>query len=287
MLGTPEYMAPERARGQDVGPAADVWAMGVVSFECLCGKLPFTATNLNGIAAQIISGEVLRARVANPNLPTAIAAVIDRALMNAPEQRHANMAQFAHALGAAALSAGLNVPADPDPIGLPNFATLHLEGDPWASGPLAKVFSAAAEKLKTPASARELVPSLPNRARSWKLPFVLVALSLLGLIVSLTFKSAAPAPPALVPAELVRRPEPVQPIALPVPSAPAELASEPAPPPATGSALAPSELPSASEAGRMNVRERARARAASPRAATRKTDQTRPLGPSEFEKEWN
>jgi serine/threonine-protein kinase len=164
LLGTPEYMAPERARGQEVGPPADVWAMGIVVFECLCGKLPFTATTVHGIAAQIISGEVLRARDVNPSLPVALAAVIDRALLPAPEHRHESMAQFAYALGAAAHGAGLDIPAEPDPIGLPNFGTLLLQNDPWFSGPLAKAALAGARgRVAEPASARPPAASQPAR----------------------------------------------------------------------------------------------------------------------------
>jgi hypothetical protein len=258
----------------------------VVSFECLCGKLPFTATNLNGIAAQIISGEVQRARAVNPNLPIAIAAVIDRALMNAPEQRHQDMAQFAQALGAAALSAGLNVPADPDPIGLPNFTTLHLQGDPWASGPLAKSFAAAAEVLKAPASARAEAASEGSRTQRWKMPFILIALFLLGLIVSLTFRSAPPHA-VLVPAEVVRPSAPMHP---PVQSAPVERAPEPASPAvpaAVRAEPATREAPPAPEAARESTPEPARVRPLSPRAQSKKAQQTPPIGASEFEKEWN
>ncbi|MFA6032097.1 MAG: serine/threonine-protein kinase, partial [Myxococcota bacterium] len=43
MLGTPQYMAPEQARGEQATPASDVYALGVVAFECLAGRRPFEA----------------------------------------------------------------------------------------------------------------------------------------------------------------------------------------------------------------------------------------------------
>jgi eukaryotic-like serine/threonine-protein kinase len=291
MLGTPEYMAPERARGQAVGPAADIWAMGVVAFECLCGKLPFTATNLNGIAAQIVAGEVLRARAVNPGLPIAIAAVIDRALMNAPEQRHQNMGQFAHALGAAALSAGLSVPADPDPIGLPEFATLHLQGDPWASGPLAKAF-AAADGARSASPARQA----PARTRPLRAALLFAGLSLLGLIASLYIRSAALPGRTSVASEGMALPgAPALPDRVPPPKLQPEIVEQlphtPAPIPepardesAKGLAPAPSppELGVAADPSATPPRPRRVVR-----ARAKNSGEAAPLGVSEFEKEWN
>jgi serine/threonine protein kinase len=291
MLGTPEYMAPERARGQEVGPAADVWAMGVVTFECLCGKLPFTATNLNGLAAQLVAGEVQRAHAVNPRLPIAIAAAIDRALMNAPEQRHENMAAFAHALGAAALSAGLSVPADPDPIGLPNFPRLHLQGQAWVSGPMAKAARPGPARASVPLREPSASVTRKTRARAWTVPLLLVALSLLGLVASLWLKPSAlvsPAPPAFQGAPASSRPV----AAPPVHQSPAPVIRDELPQPAdlnmTRRAAAPDPArPAAAVEARAQDSERPRTQRTTARSNRRKADNSPPLSADEFEKEWN
>src|SRR5439155_5896356 len=50
MIGSPMYMAPEQVAGGEVGPAADLYALGVVMFEMLTGRLPFTADTPLGAA---------------------------------------------------------------------------------------------------------------------------------------------------------------------------------------------------------------------------------------------
>jgi serine/threonine protein kinase len=173
LLGTPEYMAPERARGQRVGPGADIWAMGVVLFECLCGRVPFTASTMNGVAAQIVSGELLKTQAANPNVPASVAAVIDRALAPAPDDRHRSMAWFAYDLAHAAYLAGVTLPQDPDPVGLPSFGMLSQNREAWVSGPLAAPAESTLRLLVRPRAG----------ASDWlrRMTLATLALSLFGL----------------------------------------------------------------------------------------------------------
>lgn len=55
LWGTPAYMSPEQARGDRVGSAADIYAIGIILYELICGNLPFNATTQMGLAMKHIS----------------------------------------------------------------------------------------------------------------------------------------------------------------------------------------------------------------------------------------
>jgi hypothetical protein len=117
VLGTPEYMAPEQLLRAVATPATDVFAMGAVLYRCLSGSAPFAAST---------SGETLGklARETPPRLvaegvSAGICAAVDRALARDPGLRYPNLREFAKALVITAREAGLHVPEEPEPIGLP------------------------------------------------------------------------------------------------------------------------------------------------------------------------
>ena len=59
VLGTPLYMSPEQARGgEDVDARADIWAMGVMLYECLTGEVPFRANNYLAVISQVLTQDV-------------------------------------------------------------------------------------------------------------------------------------------------------------------------------------------------------------------------------------
>jgi serine/threonine-protein kinase len=99
VLGTPQYMAPEQVRGErDVGPTADVWSMGVVLFLALSGRLPFEAETPGGVMSKVLVESAPALRSAAPDVPDAVAAVVDRALSRAPAARFADMGAMLGAL---------------------------------------------------------------------------------------------------------------------------------------------------------------------------------------------
>jgi Tfp pilus assembly protein PilF len=89
-LGTPGYMAPEQARGESIGPTADVFALGCVLYECLTGERAFKGTHLVAVLSNLLTGATPRPRARVPRVPRALDALVVRMLSRQPSQRPAN-----------------------------------------------------------------------------------------------------------------------------------------------------------------------------------------------------
>lgn len=117
VLGTVHYMAPEQVLGRahEAGPATDVWALGVLLYELVYGRLPFEgATNLEVMAA--IVEEELAVPTAPPGVPRGLDEVIRLSLTKDPEGRYPDAAAFGRDLagvcrGAGAVAAGRTLSA--------------------------------------------------------------------------------------------------------------------------------------------------------------------------------
>lgn len=97
LVGTPHYMSPEQAFGRAVDVRTDIWAMGVVLFEMLTGKLPFPGTSYESVLMQIRTDEPLRLENVLPSAAM-FAPVIAKALERPLEARFATMQQMREAL---------------------------------------------------------------------------------------------------------------------------------------------------------------------------------------------
>jgi serine/threonine protein kinase/tetratricopeptide (TPR) repeat protein len=101
MVGTPEYMAPEQVRGERViGPAVDVFALGVVIYECLTGRTPFMGDHMASVLAAILYQEPAPVQSLRPAVPPALAALLERMLAKEPQARPADAAALAGELAA-------------------------------------------------------------------------------------------------------------------------------------------------------------------------------------------
>ena len=87
LLGTPHYMAPEQAAGRPIDHRADIYAMGIILFECVTGHKPFQAEALFDLLRMHVEAPPPSPRALRPDLPPALERVILVALAKAPDER--------------------------------------------------------------------------------------------------------------------------------------------------------------------------------------------------------
>ncbi len=87
VIGTPSYMAPEQFKGQRVGPAADIYALGVVLYLLTAGRLPFEGATPIAVGMAHLRDTPLSPRLYRPDLPVPAAAAILSALAKDPRRR--------------------------------------------------------------------------------------------------------------------------------------------------------------------------------------------------------
>ncbi len=87
VLGTPEYLAPEQARGQSVGPRTDLYALGVMAFQMLTGELPFQADNPYELVNQHLNRPAPRLSSKKSGLPAGLEPLVAQLMEKRPEDR--------------------------------------------------------------------------------------------------------------------------------------------------------------------------------------------------------
>ncbi len=99
VFGTPSYVSPEQASGDpDVDARADVFGLGIVMYEALTGRLPYTASNVANLLRRIIREEAPRAMLHRPDLGRSFDQAVATAMARDPEERFPTMRSFSRAL---------------------------------------------------------------------------------------------------------------------------------------------------------------------------------------------
>jgi serine/threonine protein kinase len=88
LMGTAGYMSPEQAKGEGIGPASDLYSLGVVLYEALTGELPYSAEDPVALAMQHVNEPPRPPREANPEVPEDLAALTLKLLAKRPEDRY-------------------------------------------------------------------------------------------------------------------------------------------------------------------------------------------------------
>ncbi len=113
IVGTPKYMSPEHAFDEsDVDGRADVWALGVIAYECLAGVAPTDTESLGALLRKLLTGDLVPLSQAAPWVPLGVTEVVDRMLRVDRNQRPPTMFAVAEAM---ARAAGLPPPSTPPP----------------------------------------------------------------------------------------------------------------------------------------------------------------------------
>ena len=88
VLGTPNYMSPEQARGKDIDGRIDIWSAGVMLYEMLCGSLPFQGDSYNAVLSDILLESPRPLKLLSPDTPDALIKVVERAMAKDRDRRY-------------------------------------------------------------------------------------------------------------------------------------------------------------------------------------------------------
>src|SRR5262249_53195857 len=108
VLGSPDYMSPEQARGQDdVNHLSDIWSFTVVLYEAISGRTPFKGNNYNALLRQIVEDTPPTLHELSAG-DAQLSAIVARGLSKQPEQRFASMGELGRALAQWLLDRGVS-----------------------------------------------------------------------------------------------------------------------------------------------------------------------------------
>ena len=167
-LGTAKYLAPEQVEGKPVDARSDVYALGVVLYETLCGRPPFAADTEAATALARLHQDPMRPRNVRAGVSKALEHVVLRAMARDPDQRYPSAAAFRAALLSAEHS---TAPVEPLTIA----RTAAAEGDATAAT------HAPHQADHTPTSTP---PTFVRTERGWLVPTVVIVLVATAIIVA-------------------------------------------------------------------------------------------------------
>jgi beta-lactam-binding protein with PASTA domain/tRNA A-37 threonylcarbamoyl transferase component Bud32 len=174
VMGTATYFSPEQAQGLPVDSRSDVYSLGVVLYEMVCGVPPFSGESPISVAYKHVREEPPKPTVVNPDVPVALENIILTAMAKTPDSRYASaddmradLARFRRGEQTSA------VPLMAVPVGGADVTVVNPQMD--------KVYDRTTVGTVVPS------PTIPQAPRRSAAPFVLVLIGLLALLAGLGY----------------------------------------------------------------------------------------------------
>jgi len=140
-VGTPGYLSPEVCLGKPVDQRSDIFSLGIVMFEMLTGRMPFTDESPLGLMLEVVKAEIPDVREINHDVDPEVARILDKMIAKDPAERYQNCHEIVAELGAHPLVA---------------------KGGPISLQPKMSTAAQTVIGMKTPVSAQTALPTTPR-----------------------------------------------------------------------------------------------------------------------------
>lgn len=186
VLGTVHYLSPEQARGGTANKKSDIYSLGIVMFELLTGKLPFSGESAVSIALKHLQTETPSLREIVPSMPQSLENVVLKATAKNPQHRYQSANELEEDLSTVLLPERLNEPKFSVPIDEGATRAMPAIKDPAVYGSVEETKTIAPAGKKEPAKKSAQPPKKKKKKWPW-LVGIAAFLVLAGLIAAIAF----------------------------------------------------------------------------------------------------
>jgi len=159
VMGTPEYMSPEQARGQELDARSDIFSLGIILYEMLTRQRPFTGNNYNAILEAVVKQTPPALATYRRNLSLGWQQIIDKALAKNPQHRYQRVEDFRADLQQESPAARSQTPDGEKPQGLQSIGKYRIEKE-LGHGGMGFVYKAWDTVLERAVAVKMINPAL-------------------------------------------------------------------------------------------------------------------------------